>query len=174
MRTHCSLRVTNERSLFQISADLKGTRHITRNQPRLPPFPTPTLVLPSVQIKQVQINYLYPTTAKLFGRVLCSACYLLESPLIVLKMQMMQSSVIIELQLPLVVTLSILTHGKYTVEHHNSLSYFFSHSSQECLYVFNQYGKLSEFSLETSGTKQHSRVTDESPLEVVTQSKYRI
>jgi hypothetical protein len=53
VRTHCSLRVTNERSLFQISADLKGTGHITRNQPRLPPFPTPTLVLPSVQIKQV-------------------------------------------------------------------------------------------------------------------------
>jgi hypothetical protein len=41
------------------------------------------------------------------------------------------------------------------------------HNGQECLYVFNQYGKLSEFSLETSGARQHSRITDESPLEVL-------
>ena len=38
--------------------------------------------------------------------------------------------------------------------------------SPECLYVFNQYGKLSEFSLDARGAKQHTRITDESPLEV--------
>ena len=51
VRTHCNARVTNQRSLFQISAGMDQL--VIRNQPRLPPFPNPTLVQPVVQIKQV-------------------------------------------------------------------------------------------------------------------------
>ena len=46
--------------------------------------------------------------------------------------------------------------------------------SPECLYVFNQYGKLSEFSLDARGAKQHTRITDESPLEVHHQTPYNL
>ena len=42
----------------------------------------------------------------------------------------------------------------------------FRQTNPECLYVLNQYGKLSEFSLETSPAKTHQRVTDQTPLEV--------
>ena len=51
VRTHCNPRVTNQRSLFQISAGMDQL--VIRNQPRLPPFPNPTVVQPVVQIKQV-------------------------------------------------------------------------------------------------------------------------
>ena len=43
----------------------------------------------------------------------------------------------------------------------------FRQTNPECLYVLNQYGKLSEFSLETSPAKTHQRVTDQTPLEVL-------
>jgi len=39
----------------------------------------------------------------------------------------------------------------------------------EGLYVINHTGVLSEYSLETSGIKQHNRITDDSPIEVQTQ-----
>lgn len=39
----------------------------------------------------------------------------------------------------------------------------------EGLYVINHTGILSEFSLDTSGIKQHSRVTDDSPIDVQAQ-----
>ena len=48
----------------------------------------------------------------------------------------------------------------------NFLTKIRNQPSPECLYVFNQYGKLSEFSLDARGAKQHTRITDESPLEV--------
>ena len=48
----------------------------------------------------------------------------------------------------------------------NFLTRIRNQPSPECLYVFNQYGKLSEFSLDARGAKQHTRITDESPLEV--------
>ena len=66
VRTHCVNRVSNQRSLFHISAGLdkvesgqkeKSTSQIaSSNQstsPRLPPFPHPTFGQPVVQIKQV-------------------------------------------------------------------------------------------------------------------------
>ena len=70
VRTHCSTRVTNERSLFQISAGLRGGNNASgevrgsktgatepiRSHPRLPPFPMPTLVQPCVQVKQVKLE----------------------------------------------------------------------------------------------------------------------
>ena len=71
VRTHCSSRVSNQRSLFHISAGLdkiepsqkeKGTtnQHVLTSQntsPRLPPFPNPTIGLPVVQIKQVNFRF---------------------------------------------------------------------------------------------------------------------
>ena len=59
-----------------------------------------------------------------------------------------------------------------TIFHKSFLTQLRNQLSPECLYVFNQYGKLSEFSLDARGAKQHTRITDESPLEVRIQTTY--
>ena len=66
VRTHCVSRVSNQRSLFHISAGLdkidpsqkdKNTVQTHQNpqntSPRLPPFPNPTIGHPVAQIRQV-------------------------------------------------------------------------------------------------------------------------
>ena len=75
VRTHCVTRVSNQKSLFHISAginysdpkskDKNGQKPnpsvppIKSSSPKLPPFPTPTVILPVVQIKQVQQSHLF-------------------------------------------------------------------------------------------------------------------
>ena len=79
VRTHCVTRVSNQKSLFHISAginysdpkskDKNGQKPnpsvppIKSSSPKQPPFPTPTVILPVVQIKQVRqyrIFFNYP------------------------------------------------------------------------------------------------------------------
>lgn len=138
VRTHCNPRVTNQRSLFQISAGMDQL--VIRNQPRLPPFPNPTVVQPVVQIKQGAILGLLPpgiaietnedTADAVFGYNKTAVAF-----------------------------------GRDIITQNSR-----NQPSPECLYVFNQYGKLSEFSLDARGAKQHTRITDESPLEVTANS----
>lgn len=154
VRTHCSARVTNERSLFQISAGLRGhqsdplTRGTgqpsgaaadqmrVRNHPRLPPFPNPTLVQPCVQVKQGVMSGLLPPGINIEN-----------------------NEETVE---------AVFGFNKTTVAFGRDIITLNSRqTSPECLYVLNQYGKLSEFSLETSAAKTHQRVTDQTPLEVL-------
>jgi len=145
VRTHCSARVTNERSLFQISAGLgqhrsggqpQSTDHSIRAHPRLPPFPNPTLVQPCVQVKQGAMSGLLPPGINIEN-----------------------SEETVE---------AVFGFNKTTVSFGRDIIALNSRQSNpECLYMLNQYGKLSEFSLETSAPKSHHRVTDSTPLEVL-------
>lgn len=155
VRTHCVNRVSNQRSLFHISAGLdkvesgqkeKSTSQIaSSNQstsPRLPPFPHPTFGQPVVQIKQGLVLGLLPSGAMAD-----------------------QSDDSSGEQLS-----SIFAFSKTCVAFARDI---FPHRSRdwrpEGLYVISNAGVLSEYALETSGVKQHNRVTDDSPIDVMAQ-----
>jgi len=154
VRTHCMTRVSNQKSLFHISAginysdpkskDKNGQKPnpsvppIKSSSPKQPPFPTPTVILPVVQIKQGLVMGLIPATSNYEAD---------------------ETSEQIS---------TIFAFNKTCVSFSREI---LQHTSRgphpEGLYVINGQGILSEFTLQVEGVKINGRLNDQSTIEVV-------